>query len=194
MEADWEVEIGDGVPVIETGWEGFVDLRQAPDLARELPETRHFPPLADALHRINGPSSPVWTSKCDLWRPEAFDPDELDAPPGAGKYVIACYIDLLPRNVGQWQVPGQSVDWCRQLCACLRAIGLQCCRTDLIVRRAFIALDQQNLGVTAYLTACGPTPHNADATLASALAAFVEALEKTFRSYNGNTRASSSIG
>lgn len=175
MEADWEVEIGAGAPVIDACWEGFVDLRQAPERAGELPESRDLPALADALLRINAPSSPVWTSKCDLWRPEAFDPDELDAPAGV-EYAIACYIDLLPRSHRHWLDSGQAVEWCRQRCACLRAIRLPCCRTDLIVRRAFIAPDRQNLGITAYLTACGPSLQDARAALASALKTFVEAL------------------
>ena len=176
MEADWEVETGDGAPVIDACWEGFIDLRQMPERAGELPEARDLPALADALVRINSPSSQVWTSKCDLWRPGAFDPDELDAPTGAGEFFIACYIDLLPRSHRQWIFPGQAVDFCRQQCAFLRANRLQCCRIDLIIRSAFIAPDRQNLGITAYLTACGPTPQDAGAALDSALAAFVEAL------------------
>ena len=176
MEADWEVEIGNGAPVIDAGWEGFVDLRQAPERGGELPEATDLPALGVALQRINDASSPVWTSKCDLWHPEAFDPDELDAPAGEAEYAIACYLDLLPRRPRQWLAPGQAVDCCRQLCARLHAFRLQCCRMDLIVRRAFVAPDDQNLGITAYFTACGPASKDTGATLSAALAAFVEAL------------------
>ena len=176
MESDWEVEIGGRAPVIDAGWEGWVDLRNAPQRAYELPETRAFPPLGDALIRLNAPSSGVWTSKCDVWRPEAFDPDELDAPAGAGKYAQACYIDLLPAVHEQWPDPGQAVLLCRQICAALRVSHLHCCRADLIVRRALGTPSPQNVGITAYITACGPSHDDACATLASALAVLVEAV------------------
>lgn len=175
MEADWEVETGRGAPVIDACWEGIVDLRQAPERIGEVPEAVNLPALADALLCINGPSSPVWTSKCDVWRPEAFDPDELDAPAGAVE-AIACYIDLLPRGPRKWLVPAEAVDWCRRVCASLKSFGVQCCRVDLIVRRAFLAPDEQNLGITAYLTACGTAREDAGATLGAGLAALAEAL------------------
>jgi hypothetical protein len=47
---------------------------------------------------------------------------------------------------------------------------------DLIVRRALIAPGQRDMGITAYVTACGPTPAEAARTLETALAAFAHAL------------------
>jgi hypothetical protein len=82
MEADWEFEVGGEAPVIEALWMGFVDLRQHPERARELPEAAGFPALAAALQALNAPGSPVWTSKCDTWpmvEPDQVDPGELDA-------------------------------------------------------------------------------------------------------------------
>ena len=176
MEADWEVEIGNEAPVIDACWEGFVDLRPAPEQATGLPETKDFPALAETLVRLNSQSSPVWTSKCDLWEPEAFDPDELDAPAGTGRCAIACYIDLLPHTRRPWLGPAQAVDFCQQLGVTLRKVPLRRCRADLVVRRACLAPDRQELGITAYLTACGPALADARAALASALAAFADAL------------------
>src|SRR5208337_4431139 len=98
MEADWEFEVGGNAPVIETHWPGFVDLRQNPERARQLPEAAQLPGLAEVLAKLNAVDSPVWTSKCDVWphlEPDEFDPDELDAPPGCS-YAMGCYIDLLP--------------------------------------------------------------------------------------------------
>jgi hypothetical protein len=176
MEADWEVEIGGDAPVIDACWEGFVDLRHAPDRAAGLSEARDLPALADALARLNGPPSPFWTSKCDVWRPESFDPDELDAPGGAGENAIACYIDLLPRSQRPGHDPGAVIASCVQLCATLRNVPLRGCRADLIVRRAWISPRQEDFGITAYVTACGPAFEDARACLASALAAIVEAV------------------
>jgi len=176
MEADWEIEIGDGAPVIDACWEGFVDLRQDPERAVELPETKELMALAHALASLNGPSSPVWTSKCDVWRPEAFDADELDAPAEAAKFAVACYIDLLPVSDRPWLVPGQATDCCRKLCERFHTLRRRCCRADLVVRRAYIVPGRGALGITAYFTACGPAIEDARSALASALAIFVEAL------------------
>jgi hypothetical protein len=176
MEADWEVEIGGQSPVIEAHWAGFIDLRMAPERAQQLPEAAQLACLADALVRLNAPSSPFWTSKCDVWHPDTFDPDELDAPRSEANYAISCYIDLLPRDDQPWPDPQDAIAACKTLCARLRGFALRCCRVDLIVRRASIAPGLSGLGVTAYFTACGPTSADAAATLASALAAFLDSI------------------
>ena len=176
MECDWEVEIGGSAPVIDTCWEGFVDLRQAPERACELAEARDLSAIANALMRLNTPSSSVWTSKCDVWRADPFDPDELDAPAGAGKYAMACYIDLLSRGKQQWADPDQAVAFCRQICATLRSHPIRCCRADFIVRRAWIEPGRPDLGITVYVTACGVALEDARTTLGPALAAVVDAV------------------
>ena len=176
MEADWEVEIGNEAPVIHSCWEGLVDLRRAPELARRLPEAGQFPPLADALQALNSASSPVWTSKCDIWSPLEFDLDELDAKPAEGNCAIACYIDLLPISDRLWPSPVDAVAWCRAVCARLHNVSLRCCRADLIVRCAHIATNHGDLGITMYLTACGSTLGSARGTLESGLAALMESV------------------
>ena len=105
MEADWEFEVGGDAPIIEAHWPGFVDLREHPHQARELTEARQLPGLADALARLNAPSSPVWTSKTDVFDPGSLDTDELDATREEAKHAIACYIDLLMRSDQQWSCP-----------------------------------------------------------------------------------------
>ena len=105
MEADWEVEMGGDAPVIEACWDGLVDLRRWPERAPLLPEAQQLPALADALMQLNSASSPVWTAKCDVWRPPNFDIDELDAQPEQGGCGMACYVDLLPRRDMQWPGP-----------------------------------------------------------------------------------------
>jgi hypothetical protein len=186
MEADWEVEIGGQAPVIEAHWTGFIDLRPAPERAQQLPEAAQLPALADTLVRLNTPSSPVWTSKCDVWHPDIFDPDELDAPPGERSCAIACYVDLLPRRDQPWPDPEDGIAQdetaqdaiaaCKSLCVRLRQVPLRCCRADLIVRQASIVPGLLDLGVTAYFTACGATSEDAAATLAAALVAFVDSM------------------
>ena len=185
MEADWEVEIGGSAPVIEAAWPGFVDLRRDPQLAARLLETVQLPALAETLATLNAVDSPVWTSKCDVWPVVdfvSFDPDELDAPPGCAAHAMACYIDLLPRSSQQWVTPIMATAACKIVCSRLRAVPLRCCRLDLIIRRTFIGTNPPglpnliDLGITAYLTACGPSPAEATAVLEAALQAFAGAL------------------
>jgi hypothetical protein len=176
MEADWEVEIGGQAPVIQAHWTGFIDLRLAPERARQLPESVQLPALADMLIRLNAPWSPVWTSKCDVWHPDIFDPDELDAPLGDRNCAMACYVDLLPGGDQPWANHQDAIAACKSLCARLHGVALRCCRVDLVVRRASIAPGLLDLGVTAYFTACGSTSADAATALASALAAFVDSL------------------
>ncbi len=172
MEADWEIEIDREAPIIDSLWPGFVDLRLYPDCVTELAETKVLPALADALIRLNGKHSPVWTSKCDVWPVKEFDRFELDAPPEAAADAMACYIDLLPTSDRQWAFPQGAIASCEELCARFRGVLLRCCRVDLVIRRALIAPGIDGLGVTAYLIACGPAAVAATAQLEAALAAF----------------------
>ncbi len=176
MEADWEVEIGNGAPVIDACWDGLIDLRSLPDRAASLPEVLRLPALEPALVGLNSPSSPVWTAKCDVWEPTEFDPYELDAAPEGASYAIACYMDLLPRSEARWNSADQAIADCRAICARLKSATLTGCRADLIVRKACLAKGRAGLGITAYLTACGPTPNDAADVLGNALEAFVQSV------------------
>jgi hypothetical protein len=171
MEADWEVEIGGGAPVIEAdrsgspGSSGYIDLHGYPERIGEIAETAAFPPLAALLLALNAPGSSVWTSKCDVWNPEA------DA--------MACYIDLLPREgtvFGAWQ---QAEAFCREYVARLEAIALPEhsaeCRVDLVIRQAIVGV-AEGFGITAYLSAMATTSISAAAALSEVMTALANAL------------------
>lgn len=176
MEADWEVEIGGGAPVIDALWSGFMDLRLSPERAAEMEEAVRFPALAEMLIRLNADTSPIWTSKCDVWQATEFDPDELDAPRESSRHATACYIDLLPTSDGQWSTHDAATEWCRKLCLQIRAIPLRCARVDLIVREAVVSADKNAFGVTAYLTGCGRTEGDADRMLSAAMAVLADSV------------------
>jgi hypothetical protein len=176
MEADWGFEIGGDAPVIEARWPGFVDLREHPHRAGELAEARQLPGLKDALARLNAKNSPVWTSKSDVFEAGAIDPDELDATREEAQCAIACYVDLLMRSDQAWNFPFKAEQSCRALCERLREIPLGCCRVDLVVRRANIHPDLNDLGATAYFTACGRSESDAKARLAECLSVFTAAV------------------
>jgi hypothetical protein len=178
MEADWEIEVGGGAPVIEALWPGFVDLRIAPERAWQLAEVGEFPALAEALARLNAPASPVWTSKCDFWpvlEPDEFDQNEMDARPGDAVRAMGCYIDLLPKAGRHWVLPAAAAHTCQRLCRLLRAVPLRCCHVDLVIRHAVISPERMDLGITAYLTSCGLSSTEAMQTLQASLAAFADA-------------------
>jgi hypothetical protein len=172
MEADWEFEVGGDAPIIEAHWAGFVDLRLEPNRATGLEEAPRLPGLAEALARLNATNSPVWTCKTDVFVPDQIDPDELDAKGEEATHSIACYVDLLTRSDQQWNIPFKAERSCKELCAQLRNIPLRCCRIDLVVRRAYIEPDLNDLGVTAYFTACGSTENGAKIRLAACLSLF----------------------
>lgn len=179
MEADWEFEVGGDAPVMEARWDGFVDLQRYPERAGHLPEAAQFRALGEALAKLNATDSPVWTSKCDYWphlEAGEFDPDELDAPPGCTTHATGCFIDLLPKSGQQWALPEMAEKACRRVCGLLIAAPLRCCRADLVIRRAIISPDVMELGITAYLTACGESQTAAAKTLEAVLAAFTDAL------------------
>ncbi|HEV2486538.1 MAG TPA: hypothetical protein VGT08_13475 [Terracidiphilus sp.] len=173
MEADWEVEIGGGAPVIEADWPGFIDLRSRPERIGEISEAAASPPLGALLLALNAAVSPLWTSKCDLWEPE---PDAL-----------ACYIDLLPweeKVFAKWQ---QAETFCREYVAKLAPIALtECspacnsessadCSVVLVIRQA-IAGSSEGFGITAYLSAKGRDQADAATVLALVMTAFSGAL------------------
>jgi hypothetical protein len=198
LEADWSVEIGEEMPVIDASWSGLVDLVEEPHRIHELEEVVRFPPLGRALLQINqeGKSrqrsgdpavSPLfWTSKCDLWELKKdldnWDPYEMDAETQDSQAAVACYIDLLPRFASPgsgllfstWQDAEHSA---KSLALAMRRKKLSCARADFIVRSA-ASVDRQGFGITVYLTVCGPSRAAAFTTLAAALQILTETLDR----------------
>ena len=165
--------------MIEARWPEHVDLQREPALAHLLAEAIQLPALGTVLAQLNSVDWPVWTSKCDLWpvtNPDEFDVDELDAPAGSASSVFGCYIDLLPKSNQQWIDSANAARSCKHWCALLHEIPLRACRIDFVIRRAFVAPDLWNHGVTVYFTASGETAEGARIVLQRALAALTHVL------------------
>jgi hypothetical protein len=187
MEADWEFEVGPdaaglAAPVIEAHWPGLVNLRRHPERIGEIQEAVAFPPLAALLEALNGAQSPLWTSKCDLWEPEAEDlaapapADPAAASNGmASRAALACYVDLLPLAGEIFAKISPVEAFCREWVARLAPVPLLDCRVDLVIRLA-IADEAEGFGVTAYVSAEGKDRSAAAQALAAALAAFGNAI------------------
>ena len=187
MEADWEIEVGGGAPVIEAFWPGFVDLRfssKSPphpnlnlhaDRIREIVEAATFPPLGALLLALNTPTSPVWSTKCDLWEPL---PIEFTGPAAIAldsQAALACYVDLLPLKCMVFPDLEQAETLCREWVARLSPVHIPQARIDLVIRQA-VATDTEGFGITAYLGAAGADRSAAANGLAAALSAFASAI------------------
>jgi hypothetical protein len=160
VDADWEVEIGGGAPVIEALGPGWIDLRNHSERIDEVSEVAALPALGALLVALNGKDSPVWTSKCDVWEPE---PE-----------MLACYVDLLPvegRVFADWR---QAEAFCRECVGRLAGIELPNCSVELVVRAA-IAGEAEGYGITAYLSS-KDAGLGAAGALAAGMAAFADAL------------------
>jgi hypothetical protein len=178
MQADWEFEVGGDAPVIEFPWAGFVDLAAEPERVHALTEVQDVQALADALVALNSAASAVRTSKCDVWIPTLgeVDADELDASAESAVHAIGCYIDLIPRDAGQWASPELVESDCRRWCGFLDAVPLSSSGVTFVVRATAGQSNSWSLGITAYLAACGATPREAKAVLEKELAAFAHVL------------------
>jgi hypothetical protein len=177
MEADWEFDVGSDSPVIAGRWEGMIDLRSEPQRVNEIAETQMLLGLAEALVWLNADSSPVWTSKTDVFVPEEVDPDELSATSDDAASAIACYVDVLMREGWTWDSVASAEQACRKICERLKEIPLERCRVDMVIRGAQGEGSNQ-LGATAYLTACGRTSKAASDRLSECLMALVDELVK----------------
>lgn len=190
MEGDWAVEIGPGLPRIEADWEGFVDLR---DLQRidEISEAVVRAELREVLQLLNGPESPVFTSKCDIWElaAEEIDPFELDASPKTSHAGLACYIDVLARNPAVFGSLERHEGWVRNAALALRSAPGGNGRADWVVRTA-VAGGREGFGTTLYAVGCGADTPAAETAWVILLR---EAVTVTMRMAL-EVRASSSIG
>lgn len=190
MEADWEIEVGGGAPLIEVFWPGFVDLRRSsespshtisnphPDRITEIVEAATFPPLGALLRALNTAMSPVWTSKCDVWEPLPIEFSGRATIAADTQATLACYLDLLPLECVVFPGLEQAETLCREWVARLSQIDIPQCRIDLVIRQA-VAADTEGFGITAYLGAAGADWSAAANALAAAMSAFAAAIPAT---------------
>lgn len=183
MEADWEMEIAPDAPIVDASWQGYVDLRNDPEAAAALPEAQQFPALSKVLQRLNVPAtthsstatSHFWTAKCDVWIPESFDSDEMEAGPAESSAALACYIDLIPVEQAIFGSLPDLDSRARKIVSRLHAMPHRCSRIDLVLRQALHS-GCSGFGITAYIVACGSGAPAAERTLEVALDALVQAI------------------
>ena len=188
MEADWSVEIGADLPVIDAAWPGFVDVRHHPFQLAEIAEANAYPALRDALIELNDPFSQMFSVKSDVWamEPDEIDPYEFGCPSDEVQVGLASYIDIVLWDHLLFSAFPWHERWARAVVDVLHTRELTSGRVDLVVRPA-LARGHEGFGVTLYAAGCGVDSQAARASWQRVLHAAVAA---TMR----ETRASSSIG
>jgi hypothetical protein len=174
MEADWAAEIGQRLDRIDSGWQGFIDLRADPQAIREIAEAAPGSALENALATLNGPSSAVFTCKCDRWPvlPEDLDPYEMETSREHARSGVASWIDVVARNAELFASFGGHEAWARRTVLRLRAMPLANGRIDLVIRAA-MSRENSGFGMTLYATGCGPDAGAAEAAWEAFLRAAV---------------------
>lgn len=158
MEADWSVEVGRDLPMIEIPWEGFLDLRLNPSAVIGISETAGNAALRDALLALNAEATPLMTSKCDTWLMAAdeIDPYEYEAGEDAARAGVACYIDLVLRSENLFSSFPVHERWVRDAVSELHERRLPQARADYVIRPACVyGID--GFGITLYVSACAET-------------------------------------
>lgn len=98
MHADYSVELGREDPALEMPWQSedgasrYCDLKRHPESIAEIAEASAFPELKTFLLRINAPTFPLATAKCDAWSTREIAPEEeiFGAP-----LKFVSYVDLV---------------------------------------------------------------------------------------------------
>jgi hypothetical protein len=97
MQVELTVELGPDDPTLALPWSDpngklhYYDLRQHPELIRNIEEANTFPDLRDFLATVNAGPSNLQSAKCDAWFSEELNEDE--AIFGA-KCKFASYVDV----------------------------------------------------------------------------------------------------
>ena len=186
MEADWLVEIGPDLPVIDVAWNGFVDLRSSPDKVDTIEEARRHSAIREVLLGLNAGGSPVFTTKCDYWTLDEaeIDPDEFAASRETARCGFASYIDVVDRDLGRFASFKFHECLGAQLSSDLHTVDLLQGRVDLVVSAA-VRDSQSGFGITIYAAGCGASEADAyaawEAVLGSAVAATIAAAAQSPR-------------
>ncbi len=186
---DWSAECAADDPVLVVPWSDpagathFVDLREDPEAADDIPEADAHPPLRQALRALNAPRSPIFTAKCDAWLTSSDEELgllrlELDLPPADTGIGLISYIDLLWRDRSIFTSFHQHEHLVHRLARRATAIDQPSAMLDCIIRPALLDLagPQEGFAISLYIKAVGPDEKTAVATWSSALESTVAVL------------------
>jgi len=104
MQSDFSVELGGDASAVEIPWRSndphvcYYDLKNHPELVRQIPEAQAYPELGSFLSRINAAGFPLATAKCDAWSSsEVLPEEEIFGDRKFVSYVDLFFVDELDR-------------------------------------------------------------------------------------------------
>ena len=171
MDADWSVEIGEGLPWIDVPWDGWVDLRNCAAAAatlRGLAEVQAYPELCEVLLDIHANHKAVLSSKCDVFPIDAGaslpammeqtceGSDQEPVRSGLGSYIdLAFAVDETLSNFA----------WCESLVRrvateLLAPIPMPRTSVELVIRQGSF-FGSAGYGLTLYAMGFGRDPDSA---------------------------------
>ena len=166
-----------------TGVSHFIDLREDPYAAEEIPEAERHPPLLQALRALNAARASLFTAKCDAWTLDSPTEIEalrldLDLAPTDVAIGFASYIDLLWRDRAIFASFHQHEHLIHRLDRRVAPLNHPFALIDCVIRPALLDLDgpQEGFALTLYVKAVGPNEAQALSNWSSALESAVAIL------------------
>ena len=181
MLSDWSVACGADDPAVVIPWTGadgsirYVDLRESPARADEIPEAEQYACIDRALRHWNQAGSPIFTAKCDVWAYAADLYDAEDLPDFA--HAQGCYIDLLSTDSEKFSNFSASEKMLRAWNEAAQSIDATAARCEWTLRPARLLSGERyvdGFATTLYVWGYGESPQAAAAAWSAALLALVE--------------------
>ena len=140
MHADFSVELGPDDPVLELPWTSddpsvrYYDLKNSPELVRQIPEAMAYPELGAFLTRINAAGSRFETAKCDVWQSREISAEEeiFEADQKFVSYIDLVFVDEAMRISFK-----KHEDFAKKLCLLLNHAPDTPATIELIIRRCY---------------------------------------------------------
>ncbi len=185
---DWSAACAADDPVLVVPWHDatsglrFIDLRDDPDALDSIVEAEAHPALLQSLRALNGPRSPLFTAKCDVW---SADEEELAAlrlelqiEPEAAIAGQVSYLDLLCRDRALFASFHQQQHLLGRMERRLAQLDQPFALAEAVVRPALLDLTtpQEGFCLSLYLKAVGVDAPAADQQWSSALLAVTSVL------------------
>jgi hypothetical protein len=186
MLVDWSVELGRDDSALELPWSSangavrYLDLKNHPELLREIPEAVAHPELAAFLGRINAAEFPLQTAKCDAWATQEILPEEEIF---RADHKFAAYVDLLYCDEAARVAFERHEELAQSLCKLLKHAPEIAASVEFVIRRCYFHGEARESGdstsgfyVTAYVSAFGHNESEARKQWTIALALVQNAL------------------
>jgi hypothetical protein len=168
MLSEWSAECGAEDPVLVVPWSSpdgelhWVDLREDPYALDDIHEADDHPALLAALRALNGPRSPVFTAKCDVWPMDAEELEaarmELMVEDAVATAGLVCYIDMVWRERTVFASRHRMEQMLYRLDRMAVELTYSLAQVEYILRPAVVELEGsvgEGFAVTLYVKAVG---------------------------------------